>query len=135
MGELDCFFMVKDIDLKTRTVVWNTCSCSFHRVPLVACAKLDTMELMQRPVVPHVQEIDLEERVRLIVELWGEGEALDEWRIAEVARNLYGVGPEEVREAIISSLRKGGIKGMFYVADNSRAGALSNGRRKLKEEF
>ena len=93
------------------------------------------MELMQRLTVPSVQEIDLKERVRLIVELWGEGEALDESRIAEVARNLYGVGPEEVREAIISNLRKGGIKGMFYVADNSRAGALSNGRRKLKEEF
>ena len=93
------------------------------------------MELMQRPVVPHVQEIDLEERVRLIVELWGEGEALDEGRIAEVARNLYGVGPEEVREAIISNLRKGGIKGMFYVADDSRARASSNGRRRLKEEF
>ena len=89
------------------------------------------MELMQRPVVPHVQEIDLEERVRLIVELWGEGEALDEGRIAEVARNLYGVGPEEVREAIISNLRKGGIKGMFYVADDLRARALSNGRKKL----
>jgi len=93
------------------------------------------MELMQRPVVAHVKEIDLEERVRLIVELWGEGEAMDEGRIAEVARNLYGVGPEEVREAIISNLRKGGIKGMFYVADDSRARASSNGKRRLKEEF
>ncbi len=93
------------------------------------------MELMQRPVIPHVQEIDLEERVRLIVELWGEGEALDEGRIAEVARNLYGVGPEEVREAIISNLRKGNIRGMFYIADDSRPRASSNGRRNLKEEF
>lgn len=91
------------------------------------------MELMQRLAVPSVQEFDLEERVRLIVELWGEGEALDEGRIAEVARNLYGVGPEEVREAIISNLRKGGIKGMFYVANDSRAS--SNGRRKMKDEF
>lgn len=93
------------------------------------------MELMQRLAVPHVQEIDLEERVRLIVELWGEGEALDEGRIAEVARNLYGVEPEEVREAIISNLRKGGVKGMFYVADDSRTMASNNGRRKLKEEL
>jgi hypothetical protein len=93
------------------------------------------MELTQRLAVPHVQEIDLEERVRLIVELWGEGEGLDEGRIAEVARNLYGVGPEEVREAIISNLRKGGIKGMFYVADDSRTRVSSNGRRRLKEEF
>ncbi len=67
------------------------------------------------------------------MELWGEGEALDEGRIAEVARNLYGVGPEEVREAIISNLRKGGIKGMFYVANDSRVS--SNGRRKMKDEF
>jgi len=69
------------------------------------------------------------------VELWGEGEALDESRIAEVAQNLYSVGPEEVREAIISNLRKGGIKGMFYIADDSRSRASSNGRRKLKEEL
>jgi len=89
------------------------------------------MELEQGYVVSREPEFDLEDRVRLIVELWGEGEALDEDRIVEVARNLYGIGPEEVREAIISNLRKGGIKGMFYVADDLRARALSNGRKKL----
>lgn len=89
------------------------------------------MELEQGYVVSRELEFDLEDRVRLIVKLWGEGEALDEDRIVEVARNLYGIGPEEVREAIISNLKKGSIKGMFYVADDLRARALSNGRKKL----
>jgi hypothetical protein len=74
------------------------------------------MEQEQRYVVSSVPEIDLEERVRLIVELWGEGEALDEERIVEVAGNLYDVKPEGVRDAIISNLRKGSIRGKFYVA-------------------
>lgn len=82
------------------------------------------MELMQRFSVSRVREIDLEERVRLIVELWGEGEALEEERIVEVAGNLYGVEPDEVREAIISNLRKRDIKARFYVAGASDPGAL-----------
>lgn len=89
------------------------------------------MELEHGYVVSRELDFDLEDRVRLIVKLWGEGEALDESRIAEVARNLYGVGPEEVREAIISNLRKGYIKGMFYITDDSRAKASSHSRRKL----
>jgi hypothetical protein len=74
------------------------------------------MEQEQRYVVSSAPEIDLEERVRLIVELWGEGEALDEDRIVEVAGNLYNAKPEGVRDAIISNLRKGSIRGKFYVA-------------------
>ena len=74
------------------------------------------MEQEQSYFVSIVPEIDLEERVRLIVELWGEGEALDEDRIVEVAGNLYNAKPEGVRDAIISNLRKGSIRGKFYVA-------------------
>jgi hypothetical protein len=55
------------------------------------------MVLEQRLAVTRGPDVDLEERVRLIVELWGEGEALDEEKIVMVAGNLYGVGPEEVR--------------------------------------
>ena len=76
------------------------------------------MELKQRPVVLRRPEIDLEERVRLIVELWGEGEALDEDRIVEVAGNLYGIRPEEVRRVLVENLRKGLLKGKFYVPDD-----------------
>lgn len=80
------------------------------------------MEMEQRLAVPREPEIDLEERVRLIVELWGEGEALDGDRVAEVAGNLYGAKPEEVREAIVANLRKSMIKGKFYIPDDlSRA--------------
>ena len=76
------------------------------------------MELRQRPVVLRRPEIDLEERVCLIVELWGEGEALDEDRIVEVAGNLYGTRPEEVRRVLVENLRKGLLKGKFYVPDD-----------------
>ncbi|MCW4035998.1 MAG: hypothetical protein NWE75_02285 [Candidatus Bathyarchaeota archaeon] len=80
------------------------------------------MQLEQKIAVPSAPKIDLEERVRLIVELWGEGEALDGDRVAEVAGNLYGAKPEEVREAIVANLRKGMIKGKFYIPDDlSRA--------------
>ncbi|UCD44622.1 MAG: hypothetical protein JSV27_10985 [Candidatus Bathyarchaeota archaeon] len=73
------------------------------------------MEMEQRLAAPPVPKHDLEERVRLIVELWGEGEPLDGGRIAEVAGNLYGAGPEQVRDAIIANIRKGMIRGKFYV--------------------
>jgi hypothetical protein len=76
------------------------------------------MEQEQSYFVSIVPEIDLEERVRLIVELWGEGEALDEERIMEVAGNLYDAKPERVREALISNLRKGSIKGKFYAVSD-----------------
>ncbi len=75
------------------------------------------MVLEQRLAVTRAPDVDLEERVRLIVELWGEGEALDEEKIVMVAGNLYGVGPKEVREAIFENLRKGLIRGKFYVLD------------------
>lgn len=38
---------------------------------------------------------DLEERVRLVVELWGEGEALEAEKTVEVAGDLYGFSPSQ----------------------------------------
>jgi hypothetical protein len=76
------------------------------------------MELEQRYTVPRVLEIDLEERIRLIIEFWGEGKALDDVRIADVAGRLYNVEPDEVRDAILSNYRKGMIKGKFYLPDD-----------------
>ena len=58
--------------------------------------------------------IDLGERVRLIIELWGEGEPLDLDRLAEIAGNLYGASRDSVVDAVISDLRKGKINGQFY---------------------
>jgi len=81
------------------------------------------MDIGQRLAVSGEPEFDLEERVRLIVELWGEGEALEEKKIVEVAGNLYGFSPKEVREALFSNIRSGAIKGKFYIKDpaqNSR---------------
>ncbi len=77
------------------------------------------MEMKQRLAVSSASEIDLEERVRLIVELWGEGEALDEDKVVRVAGSLYGAEPEEVREAIVENLRRGTMKGKFYVTSSS----------------
>jgi len=77
--------------------------------------------MVQRLEGSSSPEVDLEESVRLIVELWGEGEALDEGEIVRVAEDLYGAGPEEVREAILANLRGGSMKGMFYVPKDERS--------------
>lgn len=53
--------------------------------------------------------------MRLIIELWGSGEPLDEDRVIEIAGNLYGVKPDEVRKAITSNLRKGMIGAKYYI--------------------
>jgi len=64
--------------------------------------------------------LDLVERVRLIVELWGRGEAVEGGRVEEIAGNLYGASPEEVLEAIIENLREGRIWGRFYTPSDPR---------------
>jgi hypothetical protein len=75
------------------------------------------MTLDQRLEIPRPMTIDLIERVRLIVELWGRRGGLDGDRVAEIARNLYGTSVEEVREALIKNLRDGRIKGVFSAVD------------------
>ena len=75
------------------------------------------MKTEQGLAVSREHWIDLEEKVRLIIKLWGDGEALDEERVVEVAWNLYSIKPEEVREAIVTNLKKGLIKGKYYVVD------------------
>jgi len=75
------------------------------------------MTLDQRLEIPRPMTIDLIERVRLIVELWGRRGGLDGDRVAEIARNLYGTSVEEVREALIRNLRDGKIKGVFSAVD------------------
>jgi len=77
--------------------------------------------MVQRLEGTSATEVDLEESVRLIVELWGEGEALEEDEIMRVAMDLYGAGPGEVREAILANLRRGSMKGMFYVPSKGRS--------------
>lgn len=79
------------------------------------------VKMVQRLEGSSPAEVDLEESVRLIVELWGEGKALDEEEIMRVAMDLYGAGPEEVREAILANLGKGSMNGMFYVPRNQRS--------------
>ena len=63
-----------------------------------------------------VEEIamDLSERVRMIIELWGEGEPLDLERLTEIASNLYGATKDSVMDAVITDLREGKINGKFY---------------------
>jgi len=54
--------------------------------------------------------MDLSERVRMIIELWGEGEPMDLERLTEIASNLYGA----TKDAVITDLREGNINGKFY---------------------
>jgi hypothetical protein len=70
--------------------------------------------MKQRFTDSSITEVDLKEKVRLIVELWGKGEALDEDEVIRVAGRLYGAGLDEVREAIVDNLRMGTIKGKYY---------------------
>jgi hypothetical protein len=53
------------------------------------------------------------EKVRQIIEFWGEDESVEMERVAEVASHLYGVDPSEVFEALIENLRAGSIRGSF----------------------
>ncbi len=69
----------------------------------------------QELLVSGIPRADLVERVCQIVELWGMGEALDEERIVEIAKNLYDTSREAVREALIVNMKNGRIKGSFSV--------------------
>lgn len=71
--------------------------------------------MVQELVVSGIPHADLVERVCQIVELWGMGDALDEARIVEIAKNLYGASREAVREALIVNMKDGRIKGSFSV--------------------
>jgi hypothetical protein len=63
-------------------------------------------------VFPQLDE-GLVERVRQIVEFWGEDEGIEMERVVEVASRLYGADPSEVVEALIENLREGSIRGSF----------------------
>lgn len=58
--------------------------------------------------------IDLAERIRMIIELWGEGKPLDLDRLTEIASNLYGATKASVMDAVINELREGKINAQFY---------------------
>ena len=60
-------------------------------------------------------EGELTDLICQIVDLWGEGEALDGERIAEIASNLYGYDGDTILDAIIDGLVAGLIKGKFYI--------------------
>jgi hypothetical protein len=75
--------------------------------------------LVQESIVSEDFPEDLIERVYQIIELWGRGEALEEERIAEIARNLYGASCEEVREALLLNLMKERIKGSFKATNTT----------------
>ena len=75
------------------------------------------MEQKHSQQITHPIEVDLEDRVCVIVELWGAGDALNEDRIIEIAGNLYNVDPKRVRDALIKNLLKGRIKAKFFIPD------------------
>ena len=78
------------------------------------------MEQKHIQQLAHPIEIDLEERVCVIVELWGAGDALNEDRIVEIAGNLYNVKPTRVRKALIMNLLNGRIKAKFFIPDSRK---------------
>ena len=75
------------------------------------------MEQKHTQQLTHPIDFDLEERVCVIVELWGAGDALDEDRIIEIAGNLYNVNSKRVRDALIKNLLNGRIKAKFFIPD------------------
>ena len=73
------------------------------------------MEQKHTQQLTHPIDIDLEERVCVIVELWGAGDALDEDRIVEIVGNLYNVDSKRVRDALIKNLLNGRLKAKFLI--------------------
>jgi hypothetical protein len=69
-------------------------------------------------VIPRLEDI-LVERVRQIVEFWGEDEGIEMERVVEVASRLYSADPSEVVEAIIENLRSGSVRGSFVANTES----------------
>ena len=57
---------------------------------------------------------DLSDLICQIIELWGEGEAVEGERIADIASNLRDYSREAVLNAIIDGLNSGRLKGKFY---------------------
>ena len=57
---------------------------------------------------------DLSDLICQIIELWGEGEAVEGERIADIASNLQDYSREAVLNAIIDGLNSGRLKGKFY---------------------
>ena len=73
------------------------------------------MEQKHTQQLTHPIDIDLEERVCVIVELWGAGDALDEDRIVEIVGNLYNMDSKRVRDALIKNLLNGRLKAKFLI--------------------
>ena len=57
---------------------------------------------------------DLSDLICQIIELWGEGEAVEGERITEIGSNLSDYSREAVLNAIIDGLNSGRLKGKFY---------------------
>ena len=69
---------------------------------------------MGQQTEPALLDRDITDLVCQIIELWGEGEALEGERIAEIASNLYDYNKEVIFNAIINGLNSGLLKGKFY---------------------
>ena len=84
-------------------IIKNTYKCQPYNI--------DLMEQQTNQTHPSR---DLTDLVCQIVELWGEGEALDGDRVAEIAANLYDYNKQTILDAIIYGLNAGLLKGKFY---------------------
>ncbi len=69
---------------------------------------------MSQQTEPSQLNRDLSDLICQIIELWGEGEAVEGERIAEIAANLQDYSREAVLNAIIDGLNSGRLKGKFY---------------------
>ena len=69
---------------------------------------------MSQQTKPSQLNRDLFDLICQIIELWGEGEAVEGERIAEIASNLRDYNREAVLNAIIDGLNSGRLKGKFY---------------------
>jgi len=69
---------------------------------------------MSQQTEPSQLNRDLSDLICQIIELWGEGEAVEGERIAEIASNLRDYSREAVLNAIIDGLNSGRLKGKFY---------------------
>ena len=81
-------------------------------IPLV-CTGNQNCRLVE--IVSSKKGADLVEKVRQIVEYWGEDKGIETDRVIEVASRLYGADPSEIMESLIENFKANKIQAKFKI--------------------
>ncbi len=82
-------------------------------IPLV-CIGNQNCRLVE--LVSSKTDSDLVEKVRQIVEYWGEDKGIETDRVIEVASRLYGADPSEIIDSLIENFKTNKIQAKFKIS-------------------